>query len=117
MGELTHDEQTAALEGWSTNPSVRAKERLQAAQEVIDRLRAREGERIRAAVVETLRYVRTSWALVDDSDARVVRVGDLVEAEAAVRLWDMEPSWSCPLCEEVACDEDCPLARVRGGLE
>lgn len=114
MGELTPDQQLAALEGWSCNPMVSLTERLAAAHQVIEGLRAREHERVRTAVADTLRYARVNWAPQYSRSSAFVE--DLASAEEATRSWDMEPGWCCPFCEEVTCDEDCPLARVRGEL-
>lgn len=100
-------------------PDPEHPERLAAAHQVIEGLRARERERVRTAVVEALRYVRVNWIsdtyLINDSGGRQI-AEDLASAEELTRLWDMEPGWCCPFCEEVECDSDCPLARVRGEL-
>ena len=116
MGALTHDEETAALEGWASNPSVPVAERLQAAQQVIERLHIREHERIRTAVADALRYARVNWTRNEPCAEVRTLMGDLASAEEATRLWTPEPGWCCPFCEEVDCDSDCPLARVREEL-
>lgn len=117
--ELTPAQQLAALEGWSCNPMVGMAERLDAAHQVIEGLRAREHERIRTAVADTLRYARVNWisntAVTNNSGDRQI-AEDLASAEEATRSWGMEPGWCCPFCQEVTCDEDCPLARVREEL-
>jgi hypothetical protein len=115
MGELTCDQETAAMEGLVTNAFFPPSDRLQLARQVIERLHARERERVRTAVVETLRYARVYWV---PEDARALTfVEDLASAEELTRSWDMEPGWCCPFCEEVECDSDCPLAGVRGEPE
>lgn len=117
MDELTPDQQLAALEGWAANPAASVAERLAAALQVIEGLRAREDERVRTAVVATLRYVRVSWSIGGaDGDFRV-RADFLEEAEQLTRNWTIEGGWCCPFCEEVTCDDDCPLAPMRGALE
>lgn len=118
MSELTPDQQLAALEGWSCNPMVGLAERLAAAHQVIEGLRAREHERVRTAVADTLRYARVNWGPLESVDHPRLRtlIEDLASAEELTRLWDMEPGWCCPFCEEVECDSDCPLARVREEL-
>lgn len=115
MGELTRDEETAAMEGLITNVSVPLPDRLQLARQVIERLHAREHERIRTAVADAMRYARVNW--VPESSRSATFVEDLASAEEAVRAWDMEPGWCCPFCEEVTCDDDCPFAGMREELE
>ena len=116
MGELTHDQETAAMEGLTVNPFFSPLDRLQLARQVIDRLHARERERVRTAVVETLRYARVNWMTADRSPQEWRIAEDLESAETLTRNWDMAPGWCCPFCEEVTCDGDCPLARVREEL-
>lgn len=117
MGELTPDQQLAALEGWSCNPMVSVAERLAAAHQVIEGLRIREHERVRTAVADALRYARVNWTRNEPCPEMRTLIEDLASAEEATRSWDMEPGWCCPFCEEVECDGDCPLARVRERLE
>lgn len=106
MEGLTYDEQTAALEGWSMNPRVPMHERLEVARDVIDRLHARERERVRAAVADAL-----SYAFAYHSNDL-----NLIESATRVRSWAMEAGSPCPLCMDVDCGEGCPLARLRDGL-
>lgn len=116
--ELTYDEQTAAMEGLTINPSIPIVDRLQLARQVIERLHAREHERVRTAVADTLRYARVNWGPLDTTDHPRLKtlIEDLASAEALTRGWHMEPGWCCPFCEEVTCDDDCPLVRVREEL-
>lgn len=120
--ELISDLKLAALEGWAANDAVHPAERLTAALQVIQAMHQRGRERERAAVVATLRYVHLYWvqpgAVGADADTALADVvGMLQEAEALVGGWDMAPGWCCPFCEEVQCDDDCPLARMRGEID
>jgi hypothetical protein len=116
MGELTHDEETAAMEGLTTNAFISPLDRLQLALQVIERLHAREHERIRTAVADALRYARVNWTRNEPCAEVRTLIEDLASAEEATRSWTPEPGWCCPFCEEVECDSDCPLARVREEL-
>jgi len=111
--ELNADQELAALEGWAANGAVHPVERLTAALQVIQSLHARGRARERAAVVATLRYVNTYWMHGDITEVRLA----LADAEGLVRGWDMTPGWACPFCEEIQCDDDCPLARVRREMD
>lgn len=76
----------------------------------VDSDSARPSGDVVAAVVATLRYV-TSWAAdingIEHVEARdLISAADNTEAVGADR--DV-----CPVCEEVACDDDCPLAPYR----
>jgi hypothetical protein len=46
----------------------------------------------------------------DDGD-RIV----LIETAANV-MNSKDPSWTCPVCDEIICDDGCPLAEVRAAL-
>lgn len=35
--------------------------------------------------------------------------------DLAVQVENLKPGWSCPMCEEVTCDDGCPLELVRAG--
>lgn len=59
------------------------------------------------AVALTLRMA-SEW-IADEGDRTL-----LIEAAANVANSDM--SWVCPMCEEVACDDHCPLAEIRAAL-
>lgn len=119
MTGMTYDQQTAAMEGLTVNLSISLADRLQLAHQVIDRLHVRERERVRTAVVDTLRHVRVNWTRDDNDPCDQVRtiIEDLASAEELTRNWDMAPGWCCPFCEEVTCDSDCPLAPMRNELE
>ena len=108
--ELNADQELAALEGWAVNGAAHPVERLTAALQVIQSLHLRERERTRGAVVATLRYARVYW---DGSELPDM----MAEAEAQVRGWDMAPGWCCPFCEEIQCDDDCPLATLRREID
>lgn len=59
-------------------------------------------------IVATLRQV-AGW--IQDPDATMLR-----ETAETLERWDWTEEWDalcCPMCEEVKCDEDCPLAEVR----
>jgi len=65
---------------------------------------------VRAAVAATLRQV-AGWGLVWEHDGQPAR-DDL--CDIAMQVERMEPGdMCCPVCEEVTCDEDCPLAGHR----
>ena len=106
MGELTYDQETAAMEGLTVNLSIPLADRLQLARQVIDRLHARERERVRAAVADALSYAFAYHS--NDSN--------LIESATRVRSWAMEAGSPCPLCMDVDCGEGCPLARLWDGF-
>lgn len=106
MAGLTYDDETAAMEGLTVNLSIPIADRLQLARQVIERLHARERERVRTAVADTLLQAFTYRATELD----------LSEGETQVRSWTMETGSLCPLCVDVECGEGCPLARVREEL-
>lgn len=59
-------------------------------------------------VAETLRFLADGWVR-DEDDQRWLRdVAEQIERE-------LTPD-CCPLCEEIVCDDHCPLAPVRAGL-
>jgi hypothetical protein len=62
---------------------------------------------IRAAVADTLRTV-AEWGQMSREELRGV-------AEA-VDSMVVEQGLCCPVCQEVHCDEGCPLESVRRGL-
>ena len=62
------------------------------------------------AVVDTLRQL-AGWSDEDRSVDELLGLAALVEGEGATGI--MHDGWSCPMCQEVECDEDCPLAAVR----
>ena len=68
-------------------------------------------ERI-AAVVETLRFCADGW--VNDAD---IDGGDnqrwLRKTADEIETTDPAAWWCCPLCQEVECDDNCPLLPVR----
>jgi hypothetical protein len=120
--ELTADLKLAALEGWAANGAVHPAERLTAALQVIQSLHERSRRRECAAVIATLHYVHTYWvepgAVGADTATALADVVEMLrEAEVLVRGWDMEPGWCCPFCEEIQCDDDCPLARMRKEID
>ena len=114
--EMSADDTLAALEGWAANGAVHPVERLTAALQVIQSLHVRGRERERAAVVATLRYARVYW-MSPRTPQEAEIIGMLTDAEEATRGWDMEPGWCCPFCEEIQCDDDCPLARLRKEID
>lgn len=59
-----------------------------------------------AATIRWAAYVLTHDGYTVDSLRYVAEGIDLA--------WD---SACCPVCEETTCDDDCPLASVRGALE
>lgn len=62
------------------------------------------------AVVRTLRYT-AQWREDDRSRRAFVQLAQVVEAE--YERGDVA-DWCCPICQEVECDDDCPLAVIRG---
>jgi hypothetical protein len=62
-------------------------------------------ELVVATVIATLRYA-AEW-LNDDDRNLLSETADQVAAE------DPREALCCPVCEEVECDEGCPLAGVR----
>ena len=117
MDELTPDQRLAALEGWACNPAVPVAKRLAAALQAVAGLREHENERVRAAVVATLRYAWVNWSHEGADGVRRVQADFLEEAEELTRNWTIEGGYCCPFCEEVACDAGCPLEPMRGALE
>jgi hypothetical protein len=63
-----------------------------------------EFQAIRAAVVYTLRTV-AEWCPTSPKELR--------EVAEAVDSMVIEEGLCCPVCQEVDCDEGCPLATVR----
>lgn len=64
------------------------------------------------SVAATLRFLAGGWVELSDADRQWC-------AEKAVEIehHDFTDSWCCPLCEEVECDDDCPLRGQRSGRE
>jgi hypothetical protein len=62
------------------------------------------------ATARTLRSVAT-WLGDDKERATLVTVAEEVESATEDSLGDV-----CPVCQEVLCDDDCPLEPVRRGL-
>lgn len=58
-------------------------------------------------VADTL---RTASEWIKDEGDRIL----LVEAAAEVAGNDL--SWLCPMCQEVLCDDGCPLSEARAAL-
>jgi hypothetical protein len=90
------------------NQSARITE-LEQAQEAI----------LRRAVAATLRTV-AGWgtlAAVADDDGSYIGVNvtraELIELAGAIETAPVTDWWSCPICEEVECDQSCPLAPLR----
>ena len=119
MTGMTYDQQTAAMEGLTVNLYISLADRLKLSNQVIDRMNVRERERVRTALVDTMRNVRVNWTLDDNDPSDQVRtiIEVLASAEEWTRNWDMAPGWCCPFCEEVTCDSDCPLAPMLNELE
>lgn len=73
---------------------------------------------IRAAVAATLRTV-AGWGqlacVTDDDEYRGVNVGrdELYELARRVEHERVDDWWSCPICQEVECDNGCPLEPLR----
>lgn len=80
--------------------NVRDRRAAQAERNVRDRDRA-----VIAAVEATLRYV--SWWARDETAP-----GHLIEQADETRELDRD-TVCCPVCKEITCDRDCPLAPVR----
>lgn len=59
----------------------------------------------RQAIVETLRSV--GWVGVNDGDPWMYETADVIE-QGSPEDWDC-----CPLCEEVTCDDGCPVKPIR----
>lgn len=73
-----------------------------------------------AAVEATLRYV-TAWAydaVTADGVGPSVLCEDLENTAASLAAYagDLSDATACPVCEEVRCDDDCPLYPVRADL-
>jgi hypothetical protein len=60
------------------------------------------------AVVATLRYA-SNWLDNEAESQMLLDTADHIEQHGS----DLPGSLSCPMCEEVRCDEDCPLASIR----
>lgn len=79
----------------------------------------REEEVLRArvdAVAATLWWVASWYAQPPDAVEVQTSLDELRENATAVlglNILDADSLMVCPLCEEVACDEDCPLEPVR----
>lgn len=70
------------------------------------------GDLIISAVVATLRQV-AGWGLsFEDGPAQQ----ELLEIARQVELLAAQDILCCPVCEEVECDDDCPLAAIGRGL-
>ena len=63
-----------------------------------------EFQAIRTAVADTLRTV-AEWGPTSPEELRAV--AEQVDSMA------IRDGWCCPVCQEVDCDEGCPLASVR----
>jgi hypothetical protein len=62
-----------------------------------------------AAVAATLRHV-AEWGLAfDNGPAR----SELMDLARQVEALEQADDFCCPVCEEVVCDDGCPLAEVR----
>lgn len=59
-------------------------------------------------VVETMRFLSAGW--LDNTEDQEWAAG---EAEIIAGT-DFSDSVCCPLCQEITCDNNCPLAPVRG---
>lgn len=55
--------------------------------------------------------LRTASGWMGDDGDRIV----LIETAANV-MNSKDPSWTCPVCDEIICDDGCPLAEVRAAL-
>lgn len=68
---------------------------------------------IAAAVGGALRYV----AGLTHARGREDEAREWYEIAAEVEQHDYSDSWCCPLCEEMTCDNGCPLEPLRRGPE
>lgn len=81
-------------------------------------LSARDPERpsgdVCAAIAATLRYV-TGWSMTYDNDGQTVHAVDVHDLRYTADQLDAAGAATdcCPVCEEVGCDDDCPLAPYR----
>lgn len=57
-------------------------------------------------VAATLRQL-AAWSDEDRTADELYQLANEVEAH------DFTDSWCCPMCQEVECDDDCPLAALR----
>lgn len=64
---------------------------------------------VQAAVVATLRAL-AEWHPATSQVTEEEWLGLAREVEG------LEPGWACPLCQEVTCDDGCPLAPVRAAM-
>lgn len=55
--------------------------------------------------------LRTASEWIKDKGDRIL----LIEAAANVAGSDL--GWCCPMCEEILCDEGCPLAEIRAAVQ
>jgi len=54
--------------------------------------------------------LRTASGWIKDEGDRILLI------ESAAEIADSDLSWCCPMCDEIACDDGCPLAEVRAAL-
>lgn len=70
---------------------------------------------MRAPIVQTLRFLAGGWIRDDaghDNQQWLTDVADQIERDPDPANWDC-----CPICEEVTCDNGCPLSEVRATTE
>lgn len=67
---------------------------------------------IRTATAATLRQV-AFWGLVFDGGTVESTCDELLEIARQVEQLDVADDFCCPVCEEVTCDDGCPLEPVR----
>lgn len=73
------------------------------------------GDPVIAAVAATLREV-AEWGLSFDNGPAESR-DVLMDIARRVELLNIADDFCCPVCEEVTCDEGCPLEQVRARLD
>lgn len=74
----------------------------------------RTDETTKAAVAATFRYI-TEWGLAYERETAAKAADDFRHIADEIDNLDPERDVCCPVCQEVTCDDHCPLAPVRNG--